>query len=82
MDGVYDRPTFVWRIRSKKDPKAFYSSGRGLYAKNGRSIWARLSGAVTTFNNLSPEEQADAECVQYVLVENGVVRPDKNKESV
>lgn len=64
-----EEETFFWRIRSRKDRTKFYRSGMGLYAKNGRSIWAKKAGAVRALDEMIRAVQDDAEIVKYRLVE-------------
>lgn len=61
----------VMKIYRLYDPQEdqFVSSGRSLYAKNGRSHWANKSGAMTTKNNLPADVKERVVWVEYELVE-------------
>lgn len=57
----------VWRIWDPVE-EVYCRSGRGLYAKNGRSIWMTKSGASNTRNRLLVEIRDRVEIREYVLV--------------
>lgn len=51
------------------ETKSYVSSGRSLYAKNGRSLWLNRSGALNAKKNLADDVRARVELVTYELVE-------------
>ena len=57
----------VWRIY---DPVAgeYCCSGRGLYAKNGRSVWFARSGAALAVRYMPQEIRERIEIQEFYLV--------------
>ena len=49
-----DTEIIVYRIYDPKEDK-YCSSGRGLYAQNGRSIWMSLGAVRVAFKNMPPD---------------------------
>lgn len=63
-----DNRIHVYRVWNNHTGQ-WVSSGRGLYAKNQRTIWMAKSGAVKTINNLPAAERGDCIVRKFVLVE-------------
>lgn len=58
----------VFRIWNR-DKRAFVRSGRGRYAKNGRTLWAKKSGAIRAVQELPVGERIACVIKEYELVE-------------
>ncbi len=61
-------PAIVYRIFDPEVGK-FCCSGRGLYAGNGRSVWASKSGATVTLKHLPADVKARVVIKAFRLIE-------------
>ncbi len=59
---------FVFRVFDPVENK-YCSTGRSLYAGNGRSVWANKSGASNARNNMPDEIKDRLEIRKFQLVE-------------
>ncbi len=65
---LYASQTFVYRIFDPIEKK-FCSSGRGLYAHNGRSMWGGKGAAKVALSNMPEEIKSRLIIKEFLLVE-------------
>lgn len=65
---LYASQTFVYRIFDPVENK-FCSSGRGLYAHNGRSMWGGKGAAKVALSNMPKEIRSRLIIKEFFLVE-------------
>ena len=65
---LYASQTYVYRIFDPVENK-FCSSGRGLYAHNGRSMWGGKGAARVALANMPEEIRSRLVIKEYLLVE-------------
>lgn len=68
------KPMTIWRIRQRTTGE-FKKSGRGMYARNTRTMWAGIGQARRAYQEMDEDYRSNCDLVEYELREVRVVDP-------